>query len=192
MLRTDSGPEDAMANFLYVDNSNVWIEGMHVAAVVNGLAPDIWTAQNEKICDHSWRIDFGRLLEFAGGDRGGIGRAVLYGSKPPPNDSLWEAGKRTGFEVVVHERSKLSGREKKVDTNIATDVTADSYELMTPDRDEITLVAGDADYVPTVERLRARRFRFYVCFWDHAAKELRHASSTFVSLNQYLEHLRLR
>jgi hypothetical protein len=26
-----------MANFLYVDNSSVWIEGMHVAGVASGL-----------------------------------------------------------------------------------------------------------------------------------------------------------
>ena len=26
-----------MTNYLYVDNSNVWIEGRHVAAVANGL-----------------------------------------------------------------------------------------------------------------------------------------------------------
>jgi hypothetical protein len=30
-----------VANFLYVDNSNVWIEGMHVAPVATGIAPDI-------------------------------------------------------------------------------------------------------------------------------------------------------
>ncbi len=38
-----------MANFLYVDNSNIWIEGMHVAAVADGLAPNIWVAQEERI-----------------------------------------------------------------------------------------------------------------------------------------------
>jgi hypothetical protein len=32
-----------------------------------------------------------------------IGRAVLYGSRPPPNDSLWAATERKGFEVVVHD-----------------------------------------------------------------------------------------
>lgn len=181
-----------MANFLYVDNSNVWIEGMHVAAVVSGLAPDIWTAQQGRVCDYGWKLDFGKLLAFAGGDRADIGRAVLYGSKPPPNDSLWNAAEKQGFEVVVHERSKFSGQEKKVDTNIATDVTADSFELMNPTKDEITLVGGDSDYVPTVERLRQRGFQFYVCFWDHAARELREAASSFVSLNAYLEHLRLQ
>jgi len=179
-----------MANFLYVDNSNVWIEGMHVAAVSSGLAPDIWAAQQSSICDTSWKLDFGRLLQFAGGQQSDLERAVLYGSKPPANDSLWAAAKRAGFDVVVHDRSKISGREKKVDTNIATDMMADSYELMSPSNDEITLVAGDADYVPTIERLRKRGFRVDVCFWDHAARELRDAASNFISLNQHLEHLR--
>ncbi|MGZ8707315.1 MAG: hypothetical protein ACXW0R_08025 [Gaiellaceae bacterium] len=64
-----------MANFVYVDNSNVWIEGMHVSAR-RGLAPDIWTAQDEKITDGDWRIDFGKLYSIAGGDI--VGRAVLF------------------------------------------------------------------------------------------------------------------
>ncbi len=42
-----------MSNFLYVDNSNVWIEGMHVSAVVQGIAPDIWSALNHRICDYN-------------------------------------------------------------------------------------------------------------------------------------------
>ena len=65
-----------MRSFLYVDNSNVWIEGMHAAAVQAGLAPDIWTAQREKICDYGWKLDFGRLYEFAGGDAAGRRRVV--------------------------------------------------------------------------------------------------------------------
>jgi hypothetical protein len=34
-----------VASFVYVDNSNVWIEGMRVSAVQRGLAPDMWVAQ---------------------------------------------------------------------------------------------------------------------------------------------------
>ncbi|HEX4338090.1 MAG TPA: NYN domain-containing protein [Polyangiaceae bacterium] len=177
-----------MKNFLYVDNSNVWIEGMHVAAVARGLAPDIWTAMNQKITDHSWKIDFGKLYEFAGGSRPEVGRAVLYGSRPPKNDSLWEIAKRKGFEVVVQDRN-VRNKEKKIDTGIATDIVADSYELMDPKTDEITLVAGDADYVPTVERVRKRGLKFNVMFWDHAARELRDSATAFISLNQWLEHL---
>lgn len=179
-----------MANYLYVDNSNVWIEGMHVAAVAHGMAPNIFAAQEHKICDYGWKIDFGKLLQFAGGNRPEIGRAVLYGSRPPPNDSLWAAAKREGFEVIVHERS-LKGSEKKVDTNIATDVVYDALRRMDPAKDEVTLVAGDSDYVPTVEKLMADTYKFYVVFWDHAARELREACTQFTSLNPHLEHLRL-
>ncbi|HSW29065.1 MAG TPA: NYN domain-containing protein [Longimicrobiales bacterium] len=160
-----------MANYLYVDNSNVWIEGMHLSAVSKGLAASLTAAQDQNICDHTWRADFGRLLAFAGGGRGDIRRAVLYGSRPPPNDSLWAAAEREGFEVVVHDRS-VSRREKKVDTNIATDIVGDSFELMTPGEDEFTLVAGDADYVPVVERAGTRGIPFYVVFWAHGAREL--------------------
>jgi len=59
-------------------------------------------------------------------------------------------------------------------------------------RDEITLVAGDKDYVPVVEKVRRRGLTFHVVFWDHAARELREACSAFVSLNQYLDHLRIK
>ena len=179
-----------MANFLYIDNSNVWIEGMHVAAVEEGLAPDIWTAHDRRITAR-WRVDFGRLFEFAGGQTSDVGRAVLYGSKPPPNDSLWDAARHRGFEVVVFDRN-VANKEKKVDTQIVTDIVSDSFELMDPERDEITLVAGDADFVPTVERLRKRGFPFHVAFWDQAARELKETCTKFISLDPYLDHLRLQ
>jgi uncharacterized LabA/DUF88 family protein len=180
-----------MPNFLYVDNSNVWIEGMHVSAVAHGIAPDIWSALKHRICDYNWKIDFGKLHEFAGGQASDVGRAVLYGSRPPANDSLWGIAERKGFEVVVHDRN-VANREKKIDTNIVTDIVADSFELMNPKDDEITLVAGDGDYVPTIERLRKRGFEFHVVFWDHASRELKAAASKFISLNPYLEFLRLK
>jgi uncharacterized LabA/DUF88 family protein len=179
-----------MSNYLYVDNSNVWIEGMHVSAAAEGKAPDIWTALNHRICNYDWKIDFGKLYEFAGGCSSEVGRAALYGSRPPANDSLWAIAKQKGFDVIVHDRN-VAGKEKKVDANIVTDIVSDSYELMTLGEDEITLVAGDADYVPMIENLRVRGFEFHVVFWDHASKELKEAASKFISLNPYLEHLRL-
>jgi len=179
-----------MANLLYVDNSNVWIEGMHVSAVAKGTAPDIWTAQDHKICDYGWKIDFGKLFEFAGGEKTDVKRAALFGSRPPPNDTLWAAAKRKGFEVHVYDRS-VRNREKKIDTDIAATIVEDSFTILDPKADEITLVAGDADYVPVIEKIRKRNITFHVVFWAHAARELREAASKFVALDPYLEHLRL-
>lgn len=177
-----------MATYVYVDNSNVWIEGMHVSAVENGLAPNLWAALEHRICDYDWKLDFGKLHAFAGGDPAGIGRAVLYGSRPPANDSLWDMARKKGFEVVVHDRNP-SNREKKIDTSIAADILADSYERMKPGEDDVALVAGDSDYVPVVEKLVGRGITFNVVFWDHAARELKEAASAFVSLNPHLQHL---
>jgi uncharacterized LabA/DUF88 family protein len=167
----------------------VWIEGMHVSAVHRGIAPNIWTAQNERITDHAWKIDFGKLYEFAGGTASEVGRAVLFGSRPPPNDSLWRVAESKGFEVVVYDRN-IRNREKKIDTSIATAITSDSYRLMDANQDEITLVAGDADYVPVVEDARERGFAFYVVFWNHASNELKQACTKFVALDDYLDNLR--
>ncbi|MEY2715171.1 MAG: hypothetical protein RIT24_1514 [Planctomycetota bacterium] len=174
-----------MSNFLYVDNSNLWIEGMHAAAVRSGLAPDIWAACEQRICDSSWRVDFGRLMEFAGG--GAIGRAVLFGSTPPTSDSLWSIARARGFEVIVHERNARN-REKKVDTQIAVEMIQDSFERMKP-QDTITLVSGDTDHVPAVQKLRTRGFPVEVCFWSHASVELRGAATRFVELDPFLDHL---
>lgn len=107
---------------------------------------------------------------------------------PPPNDSLWQAAERQGFEVVVYDHN-VANREKKVDTKIATDITADSFLLLT-EGDEITLVAGDRDYVPVAEEVTSRGLAFHVVFWDHAAIELKETATSFTSLNPYLDHLR--
>ncbi len=129
-----------MANLLYVDNSNVWIEGMHVAAFSNGLAPDVWSAVKNKICDQSWKLDFGKLFQFAGGNKTDVRKAALFGSRPPQNDSVWEAARRNGFEVITYDRN-IANHEKKIDTDIVATMIEDSYEILKPG-DEMTLVSG--------------------------------------------------
>lgn len=177
-----------MANLLYVDNSNVWIEGMHVAAAMNSKAPDVWTAVKEKICDYSWTLDFGRLFEFAGGEKTEVKLAKLFGSRPPKNDSLWVAAERKGFEVIVYDRN-VANHEKKIDTDIVATMIEDSYERLQIGVDEITLVAGDSDYVPAIEKLKRRNIPVHVVFWGHAARELKDVATKFVNLDDYLQHL---
>ena len=54
-----------MGYYVFVDNSNLWIEGKYASAVRKGMAPDIHTAHEKKICDNSWKIDFEKLLSYA-------------------------------------------------------------------------------------------------------------------------------
>ncbi|MBR7782332.1 NYN domain-containing protein [Undibacterium luofuense] len=65
----------------------------------------------------------------------------------------------------------------------------DSYEIIEVGVDEITLVSGDANYVPAVEKLRLRGIPVHVVFWSHASRELKESATKFVDLNLYLNHL---
>ncbi len=176
-------------NFTYVDNSNVFIEGSRVSAVVKGLpgAATIIEAMNNRIVDYDWQIDYGSLHQFACGDPAEIGGAHLWGS-PPPGDSFWEMVERHGFKVTTYDRN-AAGKEKEVDVAIAHKMTKDAYSGVVTPRDEMTLVAGDKDYVPMVEDLVANKFVIHVVFWDHAAAELKAVASKFTSLNPYLDFL---
>jgi len=175
-----------MTKFVYVDNSNVWIEGRRAAAVEHGLAFDIVEATENGIFDRDWKYDFGKLLELVGGKKNGLKKAYLFGSRPPQNDSLWEAARQGGFEVIVEDRN-AQNREKKIDTGIVAQMMEDSYECITDKlTDEMILVAGDKDYVPAINRISKRGIRVVVYFWDHAAPELKDHAAQFVSLNKHI------
>ena len=160
-------------------------------AVSKGWAEDIYDSMNLNILDRSFKIDFGRLHEFlVGSDDSSVKKCMLFGSRPPPNDSLWKIAEDKGFEVVVEDRN-ASNREKKIDTGIVYAMTRDAYTLADNKSDTITLVAGDKDYEPAVRGLVDSGYSVHVVFWDHASKELRDSTPNFISLDKYLNHLSL-
>ena len=180
-----------MAELVYIDNSNLFIEGRRAKAVDTGKARNIFDAMNNGILDVTYRIDFGKLHSLlAGNEIAEIKRCVLFGSRPPPNDSLWGVAERAGFEVVVEDRN-VQNKEKKVDTGIVTAMLTDAYSTAEAGNDIITLAAGDADYVPPVETLVRNGFTVHVAFWNHAARELKRVASQFIDLNPYLDYLQL-
>lgn len=178
-----------MAELVYVDNSNVFIEGKRVKAVEGGLAMNIFEAMENRILDNSYKLDFGRLHHFIAGDeKKDIKRCMLFGSRPPPNDSLWEAARRAGFEVVVEDRN-VANKEKRIDTGIVAAMTRDAYTIADKGTDTVTLVAGDSDYVPAILQLVEDGFHVEVVFWSHASQKLKDSSSKFIELNPILKHL---
>lgn len=180
-----------MADYIYIDNSNLYIEGRRVSAVQQGLAVNIQEAMRDGILDHGYTISFGKLHEFlTGEDLAKIRRAALFGSRPPPNDSIWKHAERAGFELHLEDRN-YANKEKKIDTGIATLLTKDAYKHGKPADDLFVLVAGDKDYVPTINELREDGYQVEVVFWSHAAKELKDAATRFISLDSHLEHLRI-
>lgn len=179
-----------MAIYLYVDNSNTFIEGKRVSAVQKGLAPNIYEAMNNRILDNSWRLDFGNLHNFISttlNDR--INKAVLFGSRPPANDSVWNMARQGGFTPVVVDRN-VANREKKVDTGIITAMVKDAYTIVDKNQDTLVLVAGDSDFVPAVEALGDDGFQVHLFFWGHASQELRASvAPNFASLDAALDSI---
>jgi uncharacterized LabA/DUF88 family protein len=178
-----------MGEFIYVDNSNVFIEGKRIAAIRDGAAKSVAHANRAGIQDNSFRLDFGGLYDFvAENNPGKIARAVLFGSSPPESDAVWAVAERAGFEAVVIDRNSAN-REKKIDTGIVAAMVRDAYTKADKAKDTITLVAGDSDYVPAVELLTEDGFRVEVVFWSSVSSELKAACSRFVELDAHLDAL---
>jgi uncharacterized LabA/DUF88 family protein len=178
-----------MADWIYVDNSNVFIEGQRVSAVSKGMALDIWDAFENRVLDFEYRMSFGKLYQFvAGNNKADTARAMLFGSRPPQNDAIWEIAKRAGFEVITHDRN-VANKEKKIDTGIVAALTRDAYKNASAG-DIFTIVSGDNDYVPAVQQLREDGFQVDVVFWGHCGRELRAAATNFVPLDPHLNALR--
>ncbi len=178
-----------MADWIYVDNSNVFIEGQRVSAVATGMSLDIWDALENRVLDFSYRMSFGKLYQFvAGNNKADTARAMLFGSRPPKNDAIWQIAEKAGFEVIVHDRN-YANKEKKIDTGIVAALTRDAYRNAKVG-DIFTIVSGDNDYVPAVEQLRADGFQVDVVFWDHCGRELRAVATNFIALDPHLNTLR--
>lgn len=171
-----------MDHNLYLDNSNVFIEGQRVLAARNTggrLSPAL---------DKNYRLDFGKLIEIVCGFNADLGKLMFYGSEPPPTDSVWRAAKQYGFQNKIFQRSKHN-KEKMVDTQLTVDLMKDIYTELDPSTDCIVIVAGDADYVPAILAARDRGFHVKVAFWQHASAAIKKAGSEFLPLNGHLADL---
>lgn len=179
--------------FVYVDNSNIWIEGMRVSAVNEGLVSSVEESIDLDIKDVSWKYDFGKLYALACPANEQIGRSILYGSRPPENDSLWDMAREAEFEVNVFDRN-ASNREKKVDTGLTTVMVTDAYEHMKPRLPDVTavLVGGDGDFVPPVEAIKALGIKVRVVAWRHSTShELIASADDFIDLAEHFEQITL-
>lgn len=176
-----------MSYFVFVDNSNVWIEGKVASAVAKGFANNTAEAHLNGIEDASWRIDFGKLLGFVTDNHmTEIKKAVLFGSRPPMNDTLWNAA-NLHFEVVALDRN-AANKEKAVDTGIVQAIAKNLYKEAS-EGDVFILVMGDKDFVPSVKAIRDEKCVARIAFWDNASAELVAEANEQISLTQNIDKI---
>lgn len=126
--------------FIYVDDSNIWIEGKKLAAKQLNL---------KCVEDPRLRLDIGKVADVVANGRE-VGWGILYGSEPPPIDTVWNKIREHGWKVFTSKRSRFTNREKRVDHQMVADITA-----LVSDRSvakgKIAIVSGDADIIPAIE-----------------------------------------
>ena len=170
---------------VFVDNSNVLIEGRRLSNARNE-----GRARRGARVDDNYHIDWGKFLYLI---KETDSRALaqvpfLYGSRPPPDDTVWERIRTDGFDVKVFDRN-IRNKEKGVDMEMGMDIV-DRIHTVTPPR-TIIITAGDADFVPAVTRAQSKNWTVEVWFWNNAADQLKKVANRFVSLDRYFEYLRL-
>jgi hypothetical protein len=93
--------------------------------------------------------------------------AILVGSEPPQNDNVWASAQHKGFRVLTFARSLSSGKEKEVDTEIATQAA----EIIVRGKDEpgvLVLGLGDQDFLPSVRCAHRYKWTTEMCAFTSA------------------------
>lgn len=168
---------------LFVDNSNVKIEGGRLAYAKRSNG-----GRRGPQVDDGYEIDWGKFLHLvkSRGNRVLAQVPVLYGSRPPPDDSVWQEIRKEGFDVKLFDRN-IRDKEKGVDMEMGMDVVERLYEI--PQPATLVIAAGDADFKGIVERAKKRAWNVEVWFWGNAAQDMKVAAE-FVDLDKAFNYLR--
>lgn len=151
--------------YIYIDNSNLWIQGKKTHAK---RIPESSITTNT-----SWRFDVGKLRDVIIRNSGlhpsweiYRHKTTLYGSIPPPNDSVWEAIRSHDVQVKIFPRSQHNNREKQVDGQLITDAVKKAGKSNYMGQEcEFIIVSGDLDFKPAVLEIAKCGFRVHVWSW---------------------------
>uniref|UniRef100_A0A914X508 NYN domain-containing protein n=1 Tax=Plectus sambesii TaxID=2011161 RepID=A0A914X508_9BILA len=140
--------------WIFIDNSNLIIEGWKYYARKNKLIPGI--QQDSRI-----RLDMGKLVGHITPEA--EREAYLYGSEPPPMDTIWRAIMRQ--DIVVRKFQKSSrGKEKEVDGALNVDAT----KVATKNCEKggtFIFISGDRDYKYCIESVLDDGFLVQLYSW---------------------------
>ncbi|KAI8712930.1 hypothetical protein NCS52_01392700 [Fusarium sp. LHS14.1] len=148
---------------IYIDNSNVWIQGQRTSAEKKRL--------QEKL-DPTWRFDAWELKNVLTQNCGlpadeDVHAIVdLYGSTPPEVDATWKAIKSCDVRVHTFRRSSWTKHEKEVDAEIIAASVSDAADLEHGGvSSTFIIVSGDKDLIRAVLRIAGREFQVHVWSW---------------------------
>ena len=167
--------------WIFVDDSNIWIEAKALASRTKHFK----TGE-----DHRVRIDIGKLTDVVAAGRP-VAEGILYGSEPPPVDSVWEKIRQQGWKVTPKKRSLITYKEKQLDTQIVADITEMACITPREERTTIVVITGDADVIPAIEKVQKYEgWTVEVYMWKHAlSASLGRLRGRDVQVHQLDDHL---
>ncbi len=148
-----------MSAYVFVDNSNLFIEGQYAIGTLLGYG--LFDRKRNGYKLDTLRIEYGLLLQTILQGRELGASPVMVGSRPPPNDSMWQLFRTVGFTVKVFDRNR-DDKEKKVDVELACSMMDVVY---TKPKGVLILVSGDGDYQPAILRALENGFKIEIWFW---------------------------
>ena len=176
--------------YIFIDNSNLWIQGQRTYAKRAGMSV---------MSDPTWRFDAGRLKTiliensgFRDEENTPNEEVYLYGSIPPPVDTVWDKIKSQKIEVQVFQRSSITNREKLVDSTIvAESVERACIAQAQGTSGTFVLVSGDADMLAAVRVIAGKGFDVHVWSWKNALSSVysteRQSVAKVHELDKYLD-----
>ena len=132
---------------VFVDNSNLWIEAQKLAANRKNFQSKL---------DHRSRINYGRLRDVIANSR--QIDATVYVSDENFKLNI------NGFKVKRLVKSKITGKEKEVDSTICKDILA----LTKVARGTAILISGDRDMRPAVEEILKNGWSVEIYMWERS------------------------
>ena len=136
-----------------------------------------------QIGNRGYRIDFGRLLTYAAKDflnKDRFVKTAFIAGVIPDDYTFLQKAQKEGFKV---KRGYLAnGTSKCDDSYLVAEIMETIYEEESPST--IVLIAGDADYIPPLEKALKKGWRVEVFFIDKGkASNLENYVHLFRTLN---------
>jgi uncharacterized LabA/DUF88 family protein len=131
------------------------------------------------------KVNFGNIVKDVVGERTLV-RAIAYviTTETGEERAFFDALEKMGIETKAKDLQVFYGGAKKADWDVG--ITVDAIKLA-PKLDVVIIVAGDGDFIPLVEYLKAEVQVEVASFGQSTSSKLREVADSFLDLSEDIE-----
>ncbi len=171
--------------FIFWDNSNIHISGLHVMEVKEPTQPK-----------ELFRTNFKNLFELVCNKRK-VDAAYLSGSIPPPSNALWDYLKNMGINLQLLNKTADGVEQESVDMSLQTMMLRTAMDNFS-NPSTIAVLTGDGagkqlgeGFLSDLKRIKDFGWNIEVYSWEASCnrhlKEFAEQNGKFISLDKYYD-----